>query len=219
MSELGVVFPLPLPLPHHRKNRRKRKRSARRHHTHPTVSSQSKNMHTETNKTPLRALIPRAFIGDTPVSSDRGMDSVCPILLRLCTQADAEAPKCHICLATRTHSRILHEYLSSQCLVQTHGLDDLGASPSSTQQQPMKVEMVRGKEEVYRERVRRKSDGSLGGKPWIWTSRRRMGGETSAQKHRKSILYTTYNHLNEAILPLNSQTLTQTHEVSEMAPT
>ncbi|KAG2156431.1 hypothetical protein DEU56DRAFT_235020 [Suillus clintonianus] len=102
----------------------------------------ARNLHLETNKTTLRALFTNAFKsssldpgGIDYVDFNKGMDS------------------CYLRLASPEHGRVLTDYFSSQPIVQSHGLDDMGKTPGASQK-AITTEIIEGKkEEVYWEKV------------------------------------------------------------------
>ncbi|KAG1801952.1 uncharacterized protein BJ212DRAFT_1304942, partial [Suillus subaureus] len=95
----------------------------------------ARNLHLETNKTTLRALFATAF-GSSPVNPagidyvdfNKGMDS------------------CYLRLASPEHGRILVDHFSGQPVVQSHGLDDIGKTPG-TSQKAISTEIIEGKKE------------------------------------------------------------------------
>lgn len=102
----------------------------------------ARNLHLETNKTTLRALFATAFesspvdpAGIDYVDFNKGMDS------------------CYLRLASPDHARVLVDRFSSQPVVQSHGLDDIGKTPGASQN-PITTEIIEGKkEELYWEKV------------------------------------------------------------------
>ncbi|KAG2141646.1 hypothetical protein BD769DRAFT_1626178 [Suillus cothurnatus] len=102
----------------------------------------ARNLHIETNKTTLRALFAATFessavdpAGIDYVDFNKGMDS------------------CYLRLASPEHGRILVDRFSSQPVVQSHGLDDIGKTPGASQK-AITTEIIEGKkEEVYWEKV------------------------------------------------------------------
>ncbi|KAG2155147.1 uncharacterized protein EDB93DRAFT_1239404 [Suillus bovinus] len=102
----------------------------------------ARNLHIETNKTTLRKLFASAFESSTVdpagidyVDFNKGMDS------------------CYLRLASPEHGRVLVDRFSSQPVVQSHGLDDIGKTPG-TSQKAIATEIIEGKkEEVYWEKV------------------------------------------------------------------
>lgn len=102
----------------------------------------ARNLHLETNKTTLRALFTTAFesshvdpAGIDYIDFSKGMDS------------------CYLRLASPEHGRILVDHFSSQPVVQSCGLDDIGKTPGASQK-AIAMEIIEGKkEEVYWEKV------------------------------------------------------------------
>ncbi|KAG0703841.1 hypothetical protein DFH29DRAFT_771158, partial [Suillus ampliporus] len=102
----------------------------------------ARNLHLETNKTTLRALFATAFksspldpAGIDYVDFNKGMDS------------------CYLRLASPEHACTLVDCFSSQAIVQSHGLDDIGKSPGASEK-AITAEIIEGKkEEVYWEKV------------------------------------------------------------------
>ncbi|KAG1782921.1 hypothetical protein EV702DRAFT_1040730 [Suillus placidus] len=105
----------------------------------------ARNLHLETNKTTLRALFATAFesspvdpAGIDYVDFNKGMDS---------------HHQCYLRLASPDHGRVLVDRFSSQPVVQSHGLDDIGKTPGASQN-PITTEIIEGKkEELYWEKV------------------------------------------------------------------
>lgn len=101
-----------------------------------------RNLHLETNKTTLRTLFTTAFesspvdpAGIDYIDFSKGMDS------------------CYLRLASPEHGRVLVDRFSSQPVVQSHGLDDMGKTPGASQK-AIAMEIIEGKkEEVYWEKV------------------------------------------------------------------
>ncbi|KAG1752410.1 uncharacterized protein EDB91DRAFT_1195246 [Suillus paluster] len=101
----------------------------------------ARNLHLETNKTTLRALFSAAFkspldpAGIDYVDFNKGMDS------------------CYLRLASPEHACALVDYFFGQAIMQSHGLDDMGKNPA-TSQKAIIMEIIAGKkEEVYWEKV------------------------------------------------------------------
>ncbi|KIK98200.1 hypothetical protein PAXRUDRAFT_134662 [Paxillus rubicundulus Ve08.2h10] len=101
-----------------------------------------RNIHTETNKTTLKALFSQAFQiaegqvnGIDYVDFNKGMDT------------------CYLRLASPHHTTLLTEYFIEQLTAQSHGLDATGRG-SAGDNKPILVEIIQGKkEELYWEKV------------------------------------------------------------------
>ncbi|KAF8665110.1 hypothetical protein AX16_000577 [Volvariella volvacea WC 439] len=136
-----------------------------------------RNVHTQTNKTTLRALFSKAL--RTKVSGD-GLDYV---------DYNKGMDSCHLRLAVPGDAHKLVEHFSRHKIVQTSGLDDVGAEdPDSPPASVIRCEIMNGqRESLYWERVpekiRRqavqKALAVIGRQEGSHTKRPRTGGEGS----------------------------------------
>ncbi|EMD40313.1 hypothetical protein CERSUDRAFT_102731 [Gelatoporia subvermispora B] len=114
-----------------------------------------RNVHTETNKTTLRALFAQAYAGDSaPLAvGAEGLDYV---------DFNKGMDTCYLRLATPQHAQLLVEYFQRNHKVQTSGLDTTGADDPPADKKAITAELVQGmREDLYwakvPEKVRRQA--------------------------------------------------------------
>ncbi|KAH6914358.1 hypothetical protein BKA70DRAFT_1261174 [Coprinopsis sp. MPI-PUGE-AT-0042] len=107
-----------------------------------------KNIHTETNKTTLKAIFGRVLDSSNPTGPNAGLDYV---------DFTKGMDSCHLRLSTPEHAERLVSHFNASLTVQQNGLDDQGANVGdnvSASLKPISMEIViKTREEVYWQKV------------------------------------------------------------------